>query len=671
MNKMLYGYFPVFVGLVLLAGCGGGGGSSPGATKNTMADSQQCIGCHEGTNWKTPGTGLSIVTEWTASTHNTKNGAGCKDCHGNAHLHPASCNRCHSVGSVASNPLLNPDASGMCTNCHAKVNPRSGTLDGFNTLSYSDVNIPTGSTTAYTHFSTGRHGNYVSTNYINNCRKCHNPHDTSFGKTQRKDWAQSGHGSTVSGYVTNATDFKARGSIVTADKNMGPFCVRCHTSTGYVNFVTSNFMNVQALPDLDGVRNNYPALPRTIYLDTSREAINCNVCHSDDGRTNDESAYSGKIRQLGAPNVYFNFSAVTKTSTKIITNVQYQNHYSSNICFPCHAGRGVGSLIKALSSLGNDFTSVTSPGAHDFSGAGILTANVGYEFDGKVYTASTHDTIGSGTGKGPCITCHMNKASETHSFLPVNHDSAPFPLYTTNRTWAQVFSVTATSPAAFKIAALTSLSCNTSGCHSTRSAADLNTAKEGYISALAALNKWQRLVRNVPTNPQSTIGVPSYNATRDSLTYPNAARSSTNWTYLGTGTGPDLMGAAFNHSMLINEPGAYVHNSLYARRIVYDSIYFLCTKATDPVLNAKPYPTNQQLNVADAIFYLTTTTARTLETGPVYTGTGSTAKTKATTTIEVRATIPTQQALNAIQWLYGKPYTNLTAAEKLIRPGGI
>ena len=40
----------------------------------------------------------------------------------------------------------------------------------------------------------------------------------------------------------------------------------------------------------------------------------------------------------------------------------------------------------------------------------------------------------------------------------------------------------------------------------------------------------------------------------------------------GNTTGKNNMGAAFNRSFLMNEPGAYVHNSKYAKRLIYDSI---------------------------------------------------------------------------------------------------
>src|SRR5512133_744162 len=192
MNLASYAVLPITICLsALLFGCGGG--TSP-ESKNTLHESTACISCHEDSSWQTPGTGKNVVTEWKLSTHNTQNGAGCGDCHGTGFSHPASCNKCHTIG-VAFNPAKNPDRDGNCLTCHDKVNPRPGQNDGFKTLTYSAPGIPSTSTTAYTHFSTGRHGTYVSTNYKQYCRKCHNPHNTAFGSAQRNQWAKSGHGS--------------------------------------------------------------------------------------------------------------------------------------------------------------------------------------------------------------------------------------------------------------------------------------------------------------------------------------------------------------------------------------------------------------------------------------------------------------------------------------------
>jgi hypothetical protein len=38
------------------------------------------------------------------------------------------------------------------------------------------------------------------------------------------------------------------------------------------------------------------------------------------------------------------------------------------------------------------------------------------------------------------------------------------------------------------------------------------------------------------------------------------------------GTGQNTMGAAFNFNLLEHDPGAFVHNRMYTKRLIYDSI---------------------------------------------------------------------------------------------------
>src|SRR5512133_2165614 len=370
-----------FIVVTLLAGCGGGptGVSEP---KNALSESQTCIACHDVSHngsavARTPGTSKPVVTEWKASTHNTNNAASCPDCHGSGFQHtstPGSCSGCHTVFGQSVNPLKNPDAMGRCSKCHDKTNPR-----GFKMISPTPPaggSIPAGSTTAYTHFSTGSHGVYVATNYKQNCRKCHNPHDTSFGKAQRKDWAQSSHGSTTTSFRTGLTDFKGRGSSISAEKNFGPYCVRCHTSTGYVNYVTSVFTDVNALPDINSTRSNYPkyVFPRNppfpyVYEDKSRETINCNVCHNDT-RDSDVSAYSGRARVVASPAVWFLYSghAAGGPLVRARMQIKFDDLGASNNCVLCHGGREAGDIIKVADRLGL-FTYTIPPSGispHDF-----------------------------------------------------------------------------------------------------------------------------------------------------------------------------------------------------------------------------------------------------------------------------------------------------------------
>jgi hypothetical protein len=90
--------------LLLMAGCGAGN-SGTQQSSSTLDASQGCINCHslQGTDWK-------------LSTHNTKDGAACVDCHAVHVGHPNSCNTCHN-GQTSSDPTSVP-LRNRCMTCH-------------------------------------------------------------------------------------------------------------------------------------------------------------------------------------------------------------------------------------------------------------------------------------------------------------------------------------------------------------------------------------------------------------------------------------------------------------------------------------------------------------------------------------------------------------------------
>lgn len=575
--------------LAFLAGCGGGGGSS--SAKNTKHESQVCIGCHEGSSWKTPGSGQPIVTEWLASTHNTKNGASCQDCHGSGYMHPTSCNKCHSVGLAAVNPILNPDADGKCAGCHQDklygfnspftdshgsvinssstiVSPSVVAGAGAVSVTYNaapttlfntgvPLGVRAGSTTSFVHFSTGKRANYVSKNYEHKCRSCHNPHDTSFGREQRKMWAESGHGNTR-GLAYIAIDGKTLGTTTPLNLNTGnaSYCVRCHTSTGFINFVANdNFTNVNALPNTD----------------TSREATNCNVCHTDND--SDSSSYSGKLRKValdttdgkvpGVP-IYYPYST---PGFKTVTLVKYDSLGSSNLCVTCHSS-GRGAVAKTItddidSSKGSYLRDLivadrkpSAPSSHTFTGAEVLQGEKSaflYYSDPLKYKYSTlHRSINI-DGNGPCIGCHMPRvqSSQTggtihsHLFRPVTWQNDDI-----NDSIIEPFISNATV---------------CSSCHNgvtELNPATMNSKRKGYRASLAILNK---LI--VSTTSKDWIG-------------PNPATGiTTNAASVALKgnlpAGVYTMGATYNYGMLSNDPSAYAHSPILARQLIYDSIDWL------------------------------------------------------------------------------------------------
>ena len=568
-SKLLYTYLLTMgVLAALLAGCGGGGGTTSSGPVNALHESTACISCHDSTSWLTPGTGKPLVAEWMNSSHMIANGAGCGDCHDDGYMHPASCTKCHNVGAAAMNPSPNPDQDGKCAKCHDMPNPRPGKPDGFKPLTYSDPLLKPGTTTAYTHFSSGRHGMYVATNYVNYCRKCHDPHDTTFGQQQRKDWAESGHGTTTAGYLVSSTDFKTRGSALPMQDNFGAYCVRCHTSTGHINFISADprdgklFSNVQALPDYDGRRSNYPGATFT-YQDKTRETTNCDVCHTD-GNPSSGSSYSGRLRTVPPIPVWYLYSSHPIGAPLIRAKMQVQFDSlggGSNTCMVCHSGRETGDIIKVADRLGlfsyTGTTNTTRPSGitpHDFSAGANLQGKSGFNYytsSARYVTAPMHKTASDviGGANGSCVGCHMRN-DRPHLFQPV--------------TWLNG-DISATITAVPSNPAVC-IKCHV-GAKPQITPAYMNSQRDNYRAAVVALGTM------VPAN-------------RDWKFWGNAVVP-------GSGPGPGYTGGdairagaytmAVNYvySLFFNDPGAYTHNPTYTKQQIYDSIDWIADGKMD------------------------------------------------------------------------------------------
>ncbi|ABQ27443.1 multiheme c-type cytochrome [Geotalea uraniireducens] len=544
---MKNGFFTSLILLSLLiavmTGCGSDNSGSQTAL-STFAASEACIRCHTTTNNISPVTGMNIVEEWKLSTHNTSNGASCIDCHGEGNGHPNSCGVCHGGSSPVSAGFHNPEQAGLCNNCHGPNHPDDVMIlnspQHFGNMTASLPNIK-------------YRASFVSSQYVSNCRKCHNPHNPSSAIEIARQWADSGHGNTLAGART-AYDFKTRGTYEPVNLSFQNNCVRCHTTTGFINFVASGYSDQRPFAG-----PQYPVvLYPSVSTDKTKEVTGCNACH-DDGKGN---AYSYKLRALPQVRIYYNYSSANTSPTVKLNNmpVYFPDAGPSNICISCHAGRGIGRMITVAAANFFNFSTSTSISAHDFAGAGNLFQQSGYEYSGRSYTSSAflHDEIGfnntNSTGsRGPCITCHM-KSDESHSFLPVTFDNQQ-----------------ASDPSAVAIAGIISRTC--SKCHNGAiqpawTAQTLQARRAGFQAALAILNGVLAQKRGSTKTWEKLDGV------------------------IIKGTGPNTMGANFNYGLLKNDWGAYAHNDLYAKRLIYDSLDWLYDRDLVSKTNTGGYATD-------------------------------------------------------------------------------
>jgi nitrate/TMAO reductase-like tetraheme cytochrome c subunit len=535
----------VLAGICTILGSGGGGGGGteyvpvPGGTA-TAAASATCMQCHaknvapvykDAAGVAVPGS-PTIVAEYQFSKHYNNDSASCASCHKPATGH----------GSTNTQAIVNPDATAnaagtgnICYECHAGQG-----------LPHVNPNI---TTTAFVGAEAAQYVDLALTTYTAaGCKSCHNPHDTTSRKAILADYSQnSGHGDVHGeGWI----HYRWKGS----DRAT---CARCHTTSSFVEYITKG--PAAYVPPV------YPA------TDNTKQTLYCLGCHTD---------YSYKVRSIGA---------VTATYSNGAT-VTFPNIGKSNLCMNCHVGRENGDSIK--NSAANFATSQGFVNSHYLTGGATVYGTSGYEYATKDYTNVAyfeHDKIGTAafpaTGSGgPCVGCHMTPAR--HTFKPV----------ALNKATEQITSIVSTACAA----------CHTGGYALT--VAGLNTEREDLDAALAALNAVLagKGLYFAPANPYFFTGAydPTY-VEANQTTHCQKNLAVRNWQYGGTttytwngtscvaavsggdaGTAKDTMGAAFNLNMLAHDFGAFAHNSIYVKRLIWDSIDYMDDKLLNNSVNA-------------------------------------------------------------------------------------
>jgi hypothetical protein len=357
------------------------------------------------------------------------------------------------------------------------------------------------------------------------CEDCHNPH---MENSINNQWAVSGHGGDIAGVkeaggrnagVTDADspawtefDFKA------ANRQA---CQRCHTATGFRNFANSP-------------ATFNPASSVFIATSLQKELLYCWACHIDN---------KGGLRDPGV----FAVTAPYTVPADRISSVPDLG--GSNICMACHSGRESGQELKNLAFpgdiAGKNFGTFNS---HYLAAGGVLFRTIGYEFEGRDYLNAAdfkHDIIGTGgmqgTGlNGPCVGCHMRSA-EGHKFLPVTKDEAG--LVTDILTYENTCSL----------------------CHSSKGSliGQINNDAAGYDASLTVIEGLLAL-----KGIYFGTGHPYFFNSPDPAQQ-TSANAFTAW------PDKDMVGAAFNLNLLRHMPGADVHNGVYTKKLIYDTIDFL------------------------------------------------------------------------------------------------
>lgn len=556
-----------------------------------------CYNCHVGTNTGGhPGTLISGSVDEQSFTYATGGAIFCQNCHTPGEIHHTAgmtCARCHNSGEIH-NPTATFNAlTTVCQSCHVatgSVHYSAANAQALGDLCSRCHGGHSKVKAGYPHFSSFTTAQYVTAHI--SCDNCHTAVDetgaSSFNVySANRQWARSGKGDgTAKAYV--AYDFKTLGTAAPASltTSAATDCVRCHTTTGYVNYVSSNFQNIAPW----GTSGLVPGGDRT------REMIACSACHdptpfiSFDSEATDDwgNPLQPAFKRRVVPQVtaYYNYSA--PGVARILNKAVIQDEGESNNCIVCHTGTLAGSTLKALATkVGGAAASFwgNTPfvATHGMGAAGVLFSQSGYTYATKgrsySYPGFVHFAIddGSAGGQGPCIACHLF-TDKPHLFSPIS--SARNGVITKVTAYDQVCSI------CHIVGNLAPLDLG--------DPANLQAKKDGFNASLKALAA-ALAVKGINYNPDLA---PYYFTTGDSAQQ-GSATVYRNWNAFYSAakptvyTGSDVMGAAFNLRLLGTESGAYAHNSYYTRRLIYDSIDCI----DDGTANSSVYVTIQNLPV--------------------------------------------------------------------------
>lgn len=452
--------------------------------------------------------------------------------------HPVQCRTCHEAHDPGS---LNARAGGvgseefrLCNRCHLLddgagnpgVHYHEGWGDEFLTTD-THIGTPGDWPSPFSANLNSISGYAISYTDERVCRNCHNVHSGNIEISRQ--WAASAHAD------TSAPAAWAHYNWTRSDRRA---CQRCHTVTGVIEYLTTNPM----------AGTDYAA-PLTTNVNYRPEMLHCNGCHMDNaGGLRTPGPITGEYTD--APFIFPDISG-------------------SNVCMACHTGRESGESIQNKSA---DFSSTSFINSHYLTAGGTIFQATGYEFSATYdnFSFYAHDQIGitetEGIGtEGPCIGCHLS-SPESHLFLPVEHSASG------------------------TITSITSGICDE--CHSGQfalTASILEEEKEELHASLEALKA---------AMADSTVKPAFFFTSAYPYMFEDAGHTTavTNWaSYADTSvnsenTGKPNMGAAFNFNLLEHDPGAYAHNRLYVKLLVFDSIDWLDNNVLNGTIDLSGYP---------------------------------------------------------------------------------
>lgn len=274
--------------------------------------------------------------------------------------------------------------------------------------------------------------------------------------------------------------------------------------------------------------------------------IHCQTCHAYDS-TNDPHVTGGYVKVgLRVPSGPDDQSYLEKSpDTTAVTGQPAGKYKSANTCIFCHKSRKDVTffIVPDATGVGKNNVSSVYWGPHEGPQADIFTGKGGWNFPGVTYGSGTHASVSNG-----CVGCHMQPVKTTsdlpdHTFIP------------------QV---------AF---------CKT--CHGTAAATNFDivggqSAVKLLLKELQGLLNAKNLLTRSPAAPYAPLSgtMLTDNAFQLDLTRPEYSPDGTT-IVKNNAIDAKTAGALYNYLVIARGKDFGVHNPVYVKQLLWDSINWL------------------------------------------------------------------------------------------------
>jgi hypothetical protein len=573
------------------SGTGSANTKTIGGYAMNYADAKVCTNCHN-PHKKT----IDIMQEWSLSAHgdrtsNYSSNLATQDKQGYfsgawAHYN-WSCDGLNSSGCGTSSTTNLPNSRIMCQRCH--------TTSGF--AAYATA-LADGDTTLASAMRSGTTitGSVPAVTYASDWKpemlKCNGCHKDNKG-TVRNPGAITADYSYLNTTSDNVIYTVANASFTYPDAGNSNVCLTCHTGreSGETikNLSLTTSPSITTFTNLSFINSHYLTAGGTVFTATGYEYTGRSYDNPSSYMHNQIGMSNFKSTGTSGPCIGCHMSRPNKNGNHLFLPVSRHNpvrYADGTVSVTAGSTVVTGASTTWLSTVNAASDRFLGPDAREYVISSVdsdtqitlTSAFRGSTASGAAYGIMTDGERIAGIASEVCFNCHagtssmlMDMLNQDRTLYEESIDAVIHALDKRGISFKPSNPYFFTKRSTTGTVAVTNGSTIVTGTGTLFSSASISTRSDKFRVYDGGLYD----IQTVNSDTQITLKAPYLGATASGLSYAIVTSTSQkNWDPdgLGDSSARNTLGAAFNLNLIEHDPGAYVHNRTYIRRLLYDAL---------------------------------------------------------------------------------------------------